>query len=60
MKYYTVKEVAEILRMNPESVRLMIVEHKLGAYRKGGKGKYLISEKQIKAFLVPVGRDWKR
>ena len=46
--------------MNRESVRLMIVEHKLGAYRKGGKGKYLISEKQIKAFLVPVGRDWKR
>ena len=59
-KYYTINEAAEILRMNPESVRLMIVEHKLGAFRKGGKGKYLITEKQITAFLVPVGADWKR
>ena len=47
-KYYTINEAAEILRMNPESVRLMIVEHKLEPSERG-KGKYLITEKQIEA-----------
>ena len=41
MKYYTLKEAAEILRMNPEVVRKAISSHKLGAFRKGGgRGPY--------------------
>jgi excisionase family DNA binding protein len=58
VKYYTVKEVAEMLRMHPVCVRKAITDHKLGALRKGPRGKYLITPKQIEAYLVPAGADW--
>ena len=58
MKYYTVKEVAEILKMHPQRVRQAILEHRLGAFRKGENGTYLITQKQIDAFLIPAGADW--
>jgi len=37
MKFYTVKEAAEILRMHPQEVRKAIVEHRLGALRRGAQ-----------------------
>lgn len=59
MQYYTLKEAAEILRMNPEVVRKAISSHKLGAFRKGGgRGPYLITQKHIDAYLVPAGAEW--
>ena len=58
VKYYTVKEVAEMLRMHPNEVRKAIVEHRLGALRKGERGSYLLTQKHIDAFLVPAGADW--
>ena len=58
VKYYTVKEAAEMLRMHPHEVRRAIVEHRLGAFRKGERGTYLITQKHIDAFLVPAGADW--
>ena len=59
MKYFTVKEAAEMLKMHPNEVRRAIVEHRLGALRKGERGAYLITQRQIDAFLVPAGADWK-
>ena len=52
------KEAAEMLKMHPNEVRRAIVEHRLGAFRKGYNGSYLITLKQIDAFLVPAGADW--
>ena len=60
VEYYTVKEAAEMLKMHPNEVRRAIVEHRLGAFRKGYNGSYLITLKQIDAFLVPAGADWSR
>ena len=59
MQYYTVTQAAELLQMHPESVRQLINSHELGAFRKGPRGRFLISQKQIDAFLVPAGADWK-
>ena len=58
MQYYTIKEAADILKMHPSRVRKAILDHKLGALRKGPGGKYLITPKQIEAYLVPAGADW--
>ena len=58
MQYYTVKEAAKLLKMHPQRVRQAILEHKLGALRKGDRGSYLITQKQIDAFLIPAGADW--
>ena len=59
MKYYTLNEAADILRMNPEVVRKAISSYQLGAFRKGGgRGPYLITQKQIEAYLVPAGAEW--
>jgi len=59
MQYYTVTQAAELLQMHPESVRQLISSHELGAFRKGARGRFLITQKQIDAFLVPAGADWK-
>ena len=48
-----------MLKMHPHEVRRAIVEHRLGAFRKGERGSYLITQKHIDAFLVPAGADWK-
>ena len=58
MQYYTVKEAATLLKMHPDEVRRAIVAHRLGAFRKGERGAYLITQKQIDAFLIPAGADW--
>ena len=47
-----------MLKMHPNEVRRAIVEHRLGAFRKGNNGAYLITLKQIDAFLIPAGADW--
>lgn len=59
MQYFTVKEAAQMLKMHPREVWRAISEHRLGAFRKGERGAYLITQKQIDAFLVPAGADWK-
>lgn len=59
MQYFTIKEAAQILKMHPQRVRQAILEHRLGAFRKGERGSYLITQKHIDAFLVPAGADWK-
>ena len=48
-----------MLKMHPDEVRRAITDHRLGAFRKGERGAYLITQKQIDAFLVPAGADWK-
>ena len=58
MTYYTAKEAAEILRMHPQEVRKAILDLRLGAFRKGNRGAYLITQKHIDAFLVPAGAEW--
>ena len=58
MQYYTVKEAAKLLRMHPDEVRRAIVKHSLGAFRKGERGTYLITQKHIDAYLVPAGAEW--
>tara|TARA_R100001440_G_scaffold54157_1_gene73986 strand:- start:3338 stop:3532 length:195 start_codon:yes stop_codon:yes gene_type:complete len=59
MQYFTVKEAAHILRMHPREVWKAISEHRLGAFRRGERGAYLITQKHIDRFLVPAGADWK-
>ena len=59
IEFYTVTQAAKLLQMHPESVRQLINSHELGAFRKGPRGRFLISQKQIDAFLVPAGADWK-
>ena len=58
MQYYTVKEAAKLLKMHPQRVRQAILDLRLGAFRKGGQGTYLITQKHIDAFLVPAGAEW--
>lgn len=58
MQYFTVKEAAQILRMHPQEVRKAILEHRLGAFRRGDRGSYLLTQKHIDRFLVPAGADW--
>ena len=58
VKYYTVKEVGEMLRMHPNEVRKAIHERRLGAFRRGKKGAFLLTQKHIDAFLIPAGADW--
>ena len=58
VKYYTVKEVGEMLRMHPNEVRKAIHERRLGAFRRGERGAFLLTQKHIDAFLIPAGADW--
>lgn len=51
MKYYTVKEAAEMLQVNPETVRRWIRDKKLGAEKTSNKGGNKILETELKAFL---------
>jgi hypothetical protein len=45
--------------MHPEVVRRLIARQELGAFRKGPRGRFLITQKHIDAFLVPAGADYK-
>lgn len=49
-KYYTVAELAEILKVNPKSVYRWIREKTIGVTR-FGRREIRFSESQIKAFL---------
>lgn len=51
MRTYTVKEVAEILQVNPETVRRWIRANKLRAVKTSNKGGNKILESELKAFL---------
>lgn len=51
MKSYTVKEVAEMLQVNPETVRRWIRDKKLGAEKTSNKGGNKILETELRAFL---------
>ena len=47
MQYFTAEEAAKILRMHPQEVRKAILDLRLGAFRKGNRGAYLITQKHI-------------
>lgn len=49
IKFYTIKEVAEALKVTPQSIRMWIKGGKLKAQRIGRP--ILITEKNIKEFL---------
>ena len=49
VRFYTVKEVAEILSKSPSTIRNYIYDKKLGAVQIGRE--HLIPEKEIKEFL---------
>ena len=49
MKFYTIKEVAEMLRVDELTIYKLIDNKELKAFRPGRK--FLITEEQIKEFL---------
>lgn len=51
MKSYTVKEIAEMLQVNPETVRRWIRDKKLVAQKTSNKGGNRILESELRAFL---------
>lgn len=51
MKSYTVKDVAEMLQVNPETVRRWIRDNKLRAEKTSNKGGNKILESELRAFL---------
>jgi len=51
MEYFTIKEVAEELSTNEETVRRWIRNGKLQATRRASKLGYLISSDDLKSFL---------
>lgn len=51
MKSYTVKEVAEMLHVNPETVRRWIRDKKLDAVKTSNKGGNKILESELRTFL---------
>ncbi|MCC8064330.1 MAG: helix-turn-helix domain-containing protein [Clostridiales bacterium] len=51
MKTYSVKEIAELLNTNPETVRRWIRDKKLDATIESKKGGHKVSESALRAFL---------
>lgn len=51
MKTYSVKEIAEMLNTNPETVRRWIRDKKLDATIESKKGGHKVSESALRAFL---------
>jgi excisionase family DNA binding protein len=51
MKTYSVKEIAELLNTNPETVRRWIRDNKLKATKNSNKEGSVISEAELKKFL---------
>lgn len=49
MKFYTTEQVAELLAVNPKTIRLLIKEQKLEAVKI--RGEYRIEESEIKRFI---------
>jgi excisionase family DNA binding protein len=50
MKFYTTELVAELLAVNPKTIRLLIKEKKLEAVKI--RGEYRIEEVEIKRFIT--------
>lgn len=51
MKNYTVPQIADLLKINPETVRRWIQDDKLIGYKSSNKTGFLISEQDLKDFL---------
>lgn len=51
MKTYTVKQIAEILNTNPETVRRWIRDEKLKAVQLSRKGGNIVTEAELKRFI---------
>ena len=49
MKFYTTEEVADLLAVNPKTIRLLIKEQKIEAVKI--RGEYQIEEAEIKRFI---------
>lgn len=49
MKFYTTEEVADLLAVNPKTIRLLIKEQKIEAVKI--RGEYRIEEAEIKRFI---------
>lgn len=49
MKFYTTEQVAELLAVNPKTIRLLIKEQKLEAVKI--RGEYRIEETEIRRFI---------
>lgn len=54
-KYYTLKEIADLLQMHINSIRLYVKEGKMKAF-KVGKG-YLVAEEDLRAFIERKSND---
>jgi excisionase family DNA binding protein len=52
-KLYLVKEAADYLRVNPQTVLRWVREGRLEAFRSGRQ--MVFTEESLKAFLEPVG-----
>ena len=56
-QYYTIKEVAEILKVNERTISRWISDGKIQAVKIGGQGKgkpTRISEKEIEKLIKPI------
>ena len=56
MKTYTVKEIAEILKTNPETVRRWIRSGKLGTTKTSNKSGNVISEEALNKFIKSTAK----
>ena len=56
MKLYTVKQIAEILNTNPETVRRWIRDGKLSAVQSSRKDGNIISEDAFNKFLAETSK----
>ena len=51
MKTYSVKQIAELLKTNPETIRRWIRDNKLHAVQESKKGGNIITEDELRRFL---------
>ena len=56
-KILVTKEVAEMLRLHEEYVRLLIRQRKLKAYREGRRGGYRITMKSVEDYIDRKHRE---
>ena len=56
-KILVTKEVAEMLRLHEENVRLLIRQRKLKAYKEGRRGGYRITMKAVEDYVDKKHRE---